>query len=204
MVPQTVVAPSYCNDMATTTYGGDSAEGIGAEVWRPITDCIVQGNGAVELSAVEGMVDRQSEGPTQAFPMVGYAHTVGAIPTDDHDLDRLEIEMKEKIEIAKGGSMDNAIRRTDAPEEGGFQDHRVEKDVAGDLVRYEEGHGREEEDDSVKVRYSSITRCFVITPWLLYSVFLMCSGGCENSSSFGPRIEWISHVCPCHGIGCIR
>eukprot|EP00890_Picochlorum_soloecismus_P003968 jgi/Picsp_1/4572/NSC_01942-R1_protein len=157
-VAKPVVAPSYFNDMATTTYGDDSARGVGAEGCRPINGFLLSDNNglssdAVEVSTLEGMADRQLEGPAQAFPMVGYANTMGVNPTDDYDLDRLEIEMKEKIAIAKGAEVNSerAVRRTDPPVEGAIQEQRVEEDVAGDLVSHGEGHGREEEDDSVKV-----------------------------------------------------
>jgi hypothetical protein len=169
VVAQPVVVPSYFNDMATTTYGDDSAREVGAEVCRPTDVCLLRddneiSNDAVEVSSVWKMADRQLEGPAQAFPMVGYAHAMGAFPTDDYDLDRLETEMKDKIAIANGAEMnsESVVRRTDAPVEGIIQEQRVENDMAAEKVSNRDGgDGREEEDDLVKVRLNTETGCFL-------------------------------------------
>lgn len=165
VMAQAVVVPSYLNDMATTTYGDDSAREVGAEVCRPTDVCLLINdneisNDAVEVSLVEKMADRQLEGPAQAFPMVGYAHGMGAFPTDDYDLDRLETEMKDKIAIANGAEMNSecAVRRTDAPVEGVIQEQRVENDMAAEILSNRDG--REEEEDLVKVRLNTETGCF--------------------------------------------
>ena len=166
---QLVVVPSHFNDMATTTCGDDYAREVGAEVCRPTDFCLLKDDdkvlkGAVEVSSVEEMTDRQLEGPAQAFPMVGYADAMGAIPTDDYDLDRLETEMKDKIAIANRAEMnsESAVRRTDAPVEGPIQEQMVAEDVTAEMVSYgDDGHGREEEDDLVKVRLYSEIGCFV-------------------------------------------